>query len=106
MNYKLSEAAAASRVKEQELWKSYKRELDSKDEVIAYYKDLKTRLSTKMVGETLEQHCETEFNRLRAAAFPQAYFEKIMIYAPAARATISTANSPLMALSFFLSCLR
>lgn len=76
LNYKLSEAAAASRVKEQELWKSYKRELDSKDEVIAYYKDLKTRLSTKMVGETLEQHCETEFNRLRAAAFPQAYFEK------------------------------
>ena len=47
-----------------------------KDEEIAYYKDLKTRQSTKMVGETLEQHCSIEFNKLRAAAFPHAYFEK------------------------------
>lgn len=76
LNYKLKEAAAASWEKEQQLRESYKRELAGKDEVIAYYKDLKTRLSTKMVGETLEQHCETEFNRLRAAAFPNAYFEK------------------------------
>ena len=76
LNYQLKEAAAASREKEQELRESYKRELSSKDEVIAYYKDLKTRLSTKMVGETLEQHCEIEFNRLRSAAFPHAYFEK------------------------------
>lgn len=51
-------------------------ELKSKDEQIAYYKDLKARLSTKMVGETLEQHCEIEFNKLRATAFPRAYFEK------------------------------
>ena len=50
--------------------------LRQKDEQIAFYKDMKTRLSTKMVGETLEQHCETEFNRLRTAAFPTAYFEK------------------------------
>ena len=41
-----------------------------------YYKDLKTRMSTKMVGETLEQHCLIEFNRIRATAFPHAYFEK------------------------------
>ncbi|MCI8367790.1 MAG: DUF2130 domain-containing protein [Eggerthellaceae bacterium] len=47
-----------------------------KDEEIARVKDMKARLSTKMVGESLEQHCETEFNRLRAAAFPKAYFEK------------------------------
>ena len=39
-------------------------------------RDLKARLSTKMIGETLEQHCETEFNRIRATAFPKAYFEK------------------------------
>jgi hypothetical protein len=51
-------------------------ELKSKDEQIAYYKDLKAKLSTKMVGETLEQHCEIEFNRLRATGFPRAYFEK------------------------------
>jgi len=47
-----------------------------KDEEIALRKDMKARLSTKMVGETLEQHCETEFNRLRATGFQNAYFEK------------------------------
>ena len=50
--------------------------LRQKDEQIAFYKDMKTKLSTKMVGETLEQHCEIEFNRLRTTAFPTAYFEK------------------------------
>lgn len=54
----------------------YESELKTKDEMIAYYKDMKAKLSTKMVGETLEQHCETEFNKLRATAFPNAYFEK------------------------------
>tara|TARA_R110000744_G_scaffold249617_1_gene365860 strand:+ start:2279 stop:3556 length:1278 start_codon:yes stop_codon:yes gene_type:complete len=47
-----------------------------KDEEITLRKDMKMRLSTKMVGETLEQHCETEFNKLRATAFQKAYFEK------------------------------
>ena len=47
-----------------------------KDEEIERYRDMKARLSTKMVGETLEQHCENEFNKIRAAAFPRAYFEK------------------------------
>ena len=58
-------------------------ELKAKDDIIAYkegeierYKDMKARLSTKMVGESLEQHCETEFNKIRAAAFPRASFEK------------------------------
>jgi len=51
-------------------------ELKSKDEAIAYYKDMKQKLSTKMVGETLEQHCEIEFNKLRSTAFQKAYFEK------------------------------
>jgi len=44
--------------------------------MISYYKDMKAKLSTKMVGETLEQHCETQFNQIRATAFPTAYFEK------------------------------
>ena len=61
---------------ESSLKDKYESELKSKDEMIAYYKDMKAKLSTKMVGETLEQHCEYEFNRLRAAAFPNAYFEK------------------------------
>ena len=47
-----------------------------KDEEIALRKDMKLKLSTKMIGETLEQHCETEFNKLRATAFQNAYFEK------------------------------
>jgi len=47
-----------------------------KDEEIERLRDMKARLSTKMVGETLEQHCETQFNQLRATAFPHAYFEK------------------------------
>lgn len=54
----------------------FETELRSKDEMIAYYKDMKAKLSTKMVGETLEQHCEIEFNKLRATAFQNAYFEK------------------------------
>ena len=66
---------------EQKLLESTQREAHAaeiklKDEQIAYYKDLKARLSTKMVGETLEQHCEIEFNRLRATGFLRAYFEK------------------------------
>lgn len=51
-------------------------ELNNKDEIISYYKDLKSKLSTKMLGETLEQHCEVSFNRLRSTAFPNAYFDK------------------------------
>jgi hypothetical protein len=61
---------------ETSLKEKFENELKSKDEMIAYYKDMKAKLSTKMVGETLEQHCEIEFNKLRATAFPNAYFEK------------------------------
>ena len=55
---------------------SYTHLLRRKDDEIAYYKDFKLRQSTKMVGESLEQHCEIEFNKLRATAFQHAYFEK------------------------------
>jgi hypothetical protein len=51
-------------------------ELKHKDDELAYYKDYKLKQSTKMVGETLEQHCEIEFNKIRAAGFQRAYFEK------------------------------
>ncbi len=54
----------------------YENKLKNKDDEIAYYKDLKTKMSTKMLGETLEQHCEVSFNQLRMTAFPNAYFEK------------------------------
>ena len=54
----------------------YENKLREKDVEIAYYKDLKTRMSTKMIGETLEQHCEISFNQIRMTAFPNSYFEK------------------------------
>ena len=54
----------------------YEIQLKQKNEEVAFYKDFKARQSTKMVGESLEAHCETEFNRLRAVAFPQAQFSK------------------------------
>ncbi len=50
--------------------------LEQKEKEVEFYKDLKTKMSTKMVGETLEQHCENQFNQLRATAFKNAYFEK------------------------------
>jgi hypothetical protein len=63
-------------VNENNIKREYENKLKDKDLEIAYYKDLKTRMSTKMIGETLEQHCEISFNQLRMTAFPNAYFEK------------------------------
>ncbi len=54
----------------------YETQIKDREDEIERLRDMKARLSTKMVGETLEQHCETEFNRIRATAFPRAYFEK------------------------------
>ena len=62
--------------KEAELIADRDRLLQIKDEEIAHYKEMKARLSTKMVGESLEQHCETEFNKVRALGFPLAQFKK------------------------------
>lgn len=73
---KLENKDTEKKLLESSLKDKYESELKSKDEMIAYYKDMKARLSTKMVGETLEQHCEIEFNKLRATAFQKAYFEK------------------------------
>ena len=73
---KLEHKDTEAKLLESSLVTKYESELKSKEEMIAYYKDMKAKLSTKMVGETLELHCETEFNRLRATAFQNAYFEK------------------------------
>ncbi|MBM3456321.1 MAG: DUF2130 domain-containing protein [Bacteroidetes bacterium] len=74
---------AEKELQKQSLIDQYSKELKEKDviikhkdEEIALRKDMKLKLSTKMIGETLEQHCETEFNKLRASAFQKAYFEK------------------------------
>lgn len=61
---------------EKSLMSKYECELKAKDETIAQYKDMKAKLSTKMVGESLERHCEIEFNKFRATGFQNAYFEK------------------------------
>ena len=65
-----------TQLKEQSLKDQYEAQLKFKDEEIERYKDFKARLSTKMLGETLEQHCEISFNQLRPTAFQGAYFEK------------------------------
>ncbi len=65
-----------SQIHASSLKEKYEDELKNKDEMIAYYKDMKAKLSTKMVGETLEQHCEIEFEKLRATAFQNATFGK------------------------------
>lgn len=58
------------------LKEQYAAELKRKEEEVAYYKDLKAKMSTKMIGESLEQHCMIQFNQLRTSMFPNAYFEK------------------------------
>lgn len=72
----LSNKEAESRLKEKSLQEQYEDKLKLKDEQIEYYKDFKARQSTKMIGESLEQHCLIQFNSLRMTAFPNAYFEK------------------------------
>ena len=65
-----------SALKEKSIEENYKNQLKLKDEQIEQYKEYKARQSTKMVGESLEQHCQNQFNSLRMTAFPNAYFEK------------------------------
>lgn len=73
---RLSSKDNENRLQVETLQKQHENELKLKEEQIEYYKDFKARLSTKMVGESLEQHCLNQFNSLRMTAFPTAYFEK------------------------------
>ena len=72
----LARAELEKQLAEKALKDKYETQIKDRDDAIERLRDMKARLSTKMVGETLEQHCETEFNRIRATAFPNAYFEK------------------------------
>ena len=81
--YNLKNKETEKRLFEKSLFEKYSAELKTKDDIIkmkdeeiTLRKDMKLKLSTKMIGETLEQHCETEFNKLRATGFQNAYFEK------------------------------
>jgi len=76
LQHKLTTEENEKMLMEVRLKESHKLALTQKDEEIERLRDMKARLSTKMVGESLEQHCEIEFNRLRATAFRSAYFEK------------------------------
>jgi hypothetical protein len=72
----LKRAELEKQLVEKSLKDKYETQIKDREEQIERLRDLKAKLSTKMVGETLEQHCEIEFNRIRATAFPRAYFEK------------------------------
>ena len=76
LNGKLTNKDLELELKEKSLNEKYETELKAKDEQIAVYKDFKARQSTKMIGESLEQHCMNQFNQIRMTAFPNAYFEK------------------------------
>ena len=72
----LERAMLEKQLAERSLKDKYETQIKDRDDAIERLRDMKIRLSTKMVGETLEQHCEVEFNRIRAAAFPRAFFDK------------------------------
>lgn len=72
----LDRVANEKEIDEMKLRQEFTLQLQVKEDAITHLRDMKLRLSTKMVGETLEQHCETEFNKLRPTAFTKAYFEK------------------------------
>ena len=76
LNGKLANKESEHQLAEKSLKERYEIQLKDKDELIERYRDMKARLSTKMVGESLEQHCQNEFNQIRMSAFPNAYFEK------------------------------
>ena len=95
-----------SELREQTLITQYEEKLKFKDEEIERYKDFKLRQSTKMVGESLEQHCEIEFNKLRMTGFATRILKKTTMRAPAARATIIYREATRTERSLFPLCLR
>jgi len=76
LKMKLEQSRLEKQLAESALKDKYETQLKDRDHAIERLRDMKAKLSSKLLGETLEQHCETEFNRLRATAFPNAYFEK------------------------------
>ncbi|MGM9813910.1 MAG: DUF2130 domain-containing protein [Candidatus Enteromonas sp.] len=76
LQFQLKESADKQEIEKQQIREQFGLQVKRLEEQVDFYKDLKARASTKMVGETLEQHCDIEFNKLRATAFKNAYFEK------------------------------
>ena len=76
IKHNLDKVELQNQLSERSIKMKYEIQLKERDDLIERLRDMKIKLSTKMVGESLEQHCENEFNRLRASAFPNSYFEK------------------------------
>lgn len=76
LNNKLILAGKEATIRESSLKENYERQLKQARELVDYYKDMKAKMSTKMIGESLEIHCSNEFNKVRAYTYPSAYFEK------------------------------
>ncbi|MDD2367964.1 MAG: DUF2130 domain-containing protein [Sulfuricurvum sp.] len=76
LTHSLKQVELEKQLSEKSLKDKYETQIKDRDDAIERLKDMKARLSTKMIGESLEQHCEIEFNRIRPTAFPRAYFEK------------------------------
>ncbi len=76
LKIKLEKASLEKQLAESSLKEKYEIQIKDRDDAIARLRDMKLRLSTKMIGESLEKHCENEFNRIRSTAFPLSYFEK------------------------------
>lgn len=91
---------------EKNIKENYENQIKAKDEQIAYYKDFKAKQSVKLLGESLEQHCEIEFNKLRAIGFQKAYFEKITIVAREVKAIIYLRILTRITTRFFRLCLK
>jgi hypothetical protein len=102
----LERAELEKQLAEKSLKDKYETQIKDRDDAIERLRDMKARLSTKMVGETLEQHCETEFNRIRATAFPRPISRRTTTRAPAARATTSSATGTRRAPRSSRSCSR
>lgn len=106
---KLENKETEKQLLEKSLNEKYSAELRTKDDIIklkdeeiALRKDMKQKLSTKMLGETLEQHCETEFNKLRASAFQKLILKKIMMHVPEVREIIFIENQTKQEMKSFL----
>ena len=91
---------------EQSLKERYEIQIKDRDQAIERLRDMKARLSTKMVGETLEQHCEIEFNRIRAAAFPVLTLKRIMMLERAVKVTIFFVIRMKVSMKSFQLCLK
>ena len=107
LSNQLENAASKAKINEDSLKQNFESQLKLKDEQIAYYKDLKAKMSTKMIGESLEVHCKTLFEQFLRPVMPSAYFERTTKFRArrAARATLFFATAR-MALNTFRLCSR